>query len=117
MNSNDERCECGERMADHYRPVSEEWIPCAMLRVRRKTTDSMNCETCESTLNPVEAAMATDGHLICMGCVRARAKVATSGRGRCTCPKRLKRPTDIKRIGSRAWIACERCLGQIAQVS
>lgn len=53
----------------------------------------------------------------CLPCVKARAKVATVGRGRCTCPKHLKRPTDLKRIGSRSWIACNRCLGQIRQVS
>jgi hypothetical protein len=77
----------------------------------------MICIGCDSTLTPVEAAMATDGHLICMACVRARAKVATTGRGHCTCPKRLKRPTDVKQIGSRRWISCERCLGQIEQLS
>jgi len=76
------------------------------------------CQHCNSPLNPVIAAMAsTDGHLICMPCVKARVKVATSGRGRCTCPKRLKRPTDVKRIGSRTWISCERCLGTIEQLS
>lgn len=53
----------------------------------------------------------------CLACVKARARVATTGRGRCGCPKRLKRPTDVKRIGSRTWIACERCLGTIEQLS
>jgi hypothetical protein len=54
----------------------------------------------------------------CMPCVKARAHVATRGRGRCSCPKRLRRETGIKSNGlGRTWISCERCLGTVRQVS
>ena len=51
----------------------------------------------------------------CMPCVKARHRAAVTHR--CACPKRLKRPTEVKQIGSRRWIACERCLGTIEQLS
>lgn len=53
----------------------------------------------------------------CMDCVRSRAKVATSGRGRCTCPKKLQRPSEVHKMGSRRWITCGRCLGTIKQLN
>ena len=50
-----------------------------------------------------------------MAVVKARMQVATR-RGGCKCGK-LKDPTEIKRAGSRTWISCHRCLGQIKQLS
>lgn len=52
---------------------------------------------------------------VCMDCTRARAKTATS-RGGCKCGKK-KVPGEVKKVGSRSWIPCDRCLGQIAQLS
>lgn len=46
--------------------------------------------------------------------VRARHKAAVTHK--CSCGKK-KDPTEIKRIGSRSWINCYRCLGQIKQLS
>lgn len=54
---------------------------------------------------------------ICMGCVRARAKTATTGRGKCSCGSK-KIPGPEVSVGGRygrAWIPCERCLGSIRQ--
>ena len=51
----------------------------------------------------------------CMNCVRARA--ATVGaNGRCRCPKSKQRPRTVK-TRSRSWVACDRCLGTIRQIS
>lgn len=49
----------------------------------------------------------------CFPCVKARAKTVAN-HGRCTCPKKLKRPRPVS-TGIRSWIACDRCLGAIAQ--
>ena len=48
-----------------------------------------------------------------MAVVRARHRAAMDHR--CHCGK-LKDPTEVKRIYSRTWIACHRCLGQIKQL-
>jgi hypothetical protein len=51
--------------------------------------------------------------IICWGCVKARAKTATTGRGRCTCGRKA-----VIEIQTRPWLgrtetreACNRCLG------
>ncbi len=63
------------------------------------------CKGCESdTYNGV-----------CMDCTRARQKAATS-RGGCKCGGK-KVPSEVKQMGSRKWISCERCFGQISQLS
>ena len=49
-----------------------------------------------------------------MAVVMARHKAAISHTCKCG---RQRDPTDIKRIGSRTWISCHRCLGQIKQLS
>ncbi len=36
--------------------------------------------------------------------------------GKCGCGKK-KDPTEVRRVGSRSWISCFRCLGQIRQLS
>ncbi len=49
-----------------------------------------------------------------METVKARHRAALSHK--CSCRK-LKDPTEVMRIGSRRWISCHRCLGQIKQLS
>lgn len=72
-------------------------------------TSSAVCQGCGKELNPVEA-LHWD---ICFNCTKARHR---SVNGRCKCG-RMARPTKVLRIGSRSWIACHRCLGQIRQLS
>jgi hypothetical protein len=71
----------------------------------------MTCEACDKPLGVLEAMRWT----VCMECTVARARAVQ--KRRCVCTKRQQRPTDIKRVGSRSWISCERCLGQIKQLS
>lgn len=53
---------------------------------------------------------------VCMDCTRARAKSATT-RGGCKCGSK-KVPSTVKSNGlGRSWISCDRCLGQIKQLS
>lgn len=52
---------------------------------------------------------------ICFSCVKARHKACM--KRKCVCPKKLRRESKIKKTGSRSWISCERCLGQIKQLS
>lgn len=35
---------------------------------------------------------------------------------KCVCGN-LKDPSEVKRVGSRSFVSCERCLGQIKQLS
>lgn len=51
----------------------------------------------------------------CMACVRARHKAVVNG-GRCSCPKSMKKPRTVSN-GNRTWVACDRCLGSIKQLS
>lgn len=49
-----------------------------------------------------------------MATVKARHRAAMTHK--CGCGK-LKDPTEVKRVGSRSWISCHRCLGSIKQLS
>ena len=70
----------------------------------------MNCEGCGKELGAVEA-LSWD---VCLDCTKARHR-AVVGRG-CKCGRKA-RPTEVLRTGSRSWISCFRCLGQIRQLS
>ncbi len=49
-----------------------------------------------------------------MDVVKARHRAVMSHK--CGCGKK-RDPSEIKRVGSRTWISCFRCLGQIKQLS
>ena len=51
----------------------------------------------------------------CMDCVRARA-ASVAANGRCRCPKAKQQPRTVT-TRSRSWVACDRCLGSIRQIS
>ncbi len=70
----------------------------------------MNCTGCEKELNPVEA-LRWD---VCLDCTKARHRAVVAGGCKCG---RKARPTEVLRTGSRTWISCHRCLGQIKQLS
>lgn len=66
----------------------------------------MNCEGCNKLVIGLFG--------VCLECVKARHKAVL--KRKCVCGNQ-KKPTNIKRIGSRSWISCYRCLGQIKQLS
>lgn len=49
-----------------------------------------------------------------MATVKARHRAAMNGQCHCG---RLRDPGDMRRIASRSWIPCQRCLGTIKQLS
>lgn len=49
-----------------------------------------------------------------MTVVKARHRAALTHK--CSCGK-MKDPTEVKKVGSRTWISCHRCLGTIKQLS
>lgn len=51
---------------------------------------------------------------ISLDVVRARHRAAMTHR--CGCRSKAL-PSELKRVGSRSWISCNRCLGTIRQVS
>ena len=51
----------------------------------------------------------------CMACVRVRARAATTG-GRCRCGRDAI-PGATRKVYSRSWIPCDRCLGTIKQLT
>ena len=69
------------------------------------------CEGCQKPLGPMDG-----GYDVCMPCTVARQKAVTQWHGACHCGKQ-RRPSEIHKIGSRTWISCLRCLGQIKQLS
>jgi hypothetical protein len=71
-----------------------------------------SCEGCGKGLGAVEASRWG----VCMPCTQARAKTVAN-RGKCTCPKTLKRPRTASNGLGRTWMACDRCLGSIKQLS
>jgi hypothetical protein len=68
----------------------------------------VNCPVCQ-----VNSAY-WDG-TICMECVQVRARVA-SGNKRCPCRGRKQKPQTVE-TRSRSWVACDRCLGTIKQLT
>lgn len=75
------------------------------------TTETRPFGTCTGCLGPQDSPSYT----VCMECTKARCRTATT-RGGCKCGRKA-RPTEVKRVGSRTWISCHRCLGQIKQLS
>lgn len=69
----------------------------------------MTCEGCGLPLNAAFAALVavSDGHPVCMGCVRARHRAVVEGRCRCG---RQRREIEVKNE-YRWWMSCQRCLG------
>jgi len=70
----------------------------------------MNCTGCLKPLSPVEATMWE----VCLPCTRARHRAVLSHR--CSCG-RQRREAPESRIGSRRWVSCLRCLGQVRQIA
>ena len=75
----------------------------------------MDCEGCGKELNPIVIIMCGKGPMICLDCVRARAKTAQTHR--CTCGKKRRENPELHRSGSRMWHTCLRCLGTTRQLS
>jgi hypothetical protein len=80
-------------------------------------TAETRCFGCDEELNAMMLGMAaSDGYLICMPCIQARAKAGSNG-GRCVCPKAKKRPvykaSHWNNRVMREWHECARCLGTI----
>ena len=71
----------------------------------------MQCEACgEEFIN------LWDSHNICMDCVKARHRACVN-RGKCSCGKKRRVNPTIHQVGSRTWTSCDRCLGQVKQLS
>ena len=68
------------------------------------------CEGCGVQMMPYEFSR----WAVCMGCTKARHRAVVARK--CCCGNK-RRPTEVKSIGSRSWISCHRCLGQIKQLS
>ena len=76
---------------------------------------TITCEGCGCELNPVTILMCGKGPMVCLDCVKARAKAAFGGR--CTCGKKRNENPTLHKIGSRMWHTCDRCLGTTRQLS
>lgn len=68
------------------------------------------CEGCDRLLSPIEALHWS----VCFVCTKARHRAVLARR--CICGRRA-RPGPVDRIGSRSWVPCLRCLGQIRQLT
>jgi len=69
------------------------------------------CEGCGAEMGVVEAMRWG----VCLPCTMARAKAATTG-GKCKCGRK-RRPREASNGLGRRWLACDRCLGSIRQLS
>lgn len=77
-------------------------------------TNTPNCQACGTPVNAVEWALAAEDHYpIHLRCVDARRRAVA--RRKCVC--RTRKYAVRKQVGSRAWLSCNRCLGQIQQLS
>ncbi len=74
-------------------------------------TEAPRCQGCLEFLSPSDRAQ---GYAVCLDCTRARHRAVL--KRRCVCGRR-RRETEIKRVGSRSWVSCHRCLGQVRQLS
>jgi hypothetical protein len=77
--------------------------------------ETKRCEGCEQVLGTVEALLWS----VCLGCTKARHRAVIRG-GRCSCGPRKRRPREVSTGPvrfARRWIACDRCLGAVAQLN
>lgn len=85
----------------------------------------MNFGTCDGCNGPLDLLGAMGKYAVCMDCVKARHRTATTG-GACKCGRK-KRPGEVvktggyfvngTRRGGRSFIPCNRCLGNIKTLS
>jgi hypothetical protein len=68
-----------------------------------------HCDGCGKELGVFDALWT-----VCMECTRARHRACVSG-GKCTCGRKRVERTIVTRV--RSWIACDRCLGTVRQLS
>ena len=71
----------------------------------------MKCEGCLKELSVFDMCQ---GYSVCFECTKARHKAVL--KRHCVCGSK-KRESSIHKIGSRTWVSCLRCLGQIKQLS
>jgi len=76
----------------------------------------MSVKICEGCLEPLSNFDIIFKYSICLECVKTRHYTATKYQHRCHCGKK-KRESEEKRMASRRWISCERCLGCVRQIS
>lgn len=69
---------------------------------------------CEGCLEELDVFSVATGYGVCMECTEARHKAVLKHKCRCG---RKKRESEVKSNGSRKWISCLRCLGQVRQIS
>lgn len=79
-------------------------------------TPTMVCEGCGDDFINI-----FDRVPVCMDCVAARGKCATTWRNTCKCGRK-KNPGEVTTVrlgqtGERSWVPCKRCLGTIKQLS
>jgi hypothetical protein len=78
------------------------------------------CEGCLEPLNPVTVATCRSTSrphvLVCLPCVKARARTAC-GDHRCHCGKKRRENPELHKAGNRTWHTCFRCLGTTRQLS
>lgn len=70
--------------------------------------EKTRCEGCGTPLGAWEAHWR-----VCMDCTKARARAAFGGRCRCG----RKRRERLVGARFRSWVACDRCLGAVRNVS
>jgi len=71
----------------------------------------MKCEGCLKELSVLDSCRR---YGVCLDCTEARHNAVL--KRKCVCGNK-KRESEIHKIGSRTWISCLRCLGQIKQLS
>jgi hypothetical protein len=101
--SDSDHCKaCGAE--EHESPAY--YLPC------RK--DFIAEENCLGCLGKLSLGDRVQGYDVCFECTKARHNAVL--RRKCVCGVK-RRPSIVYRIGSRTWISCYRCLGQIKQLS
>lgn len=70
------------------------------------------CNGCTKELSEMDIIM---GWSVCMDCTKARHGAVLRG-NRCHCGKK-RRETEEKKMASRRWISCHRCLGVVLHIS
>lgn len=89
--------------------VSREY--CEDLYDRVQEAKKCSCDGCGAPMSMSEHAA---GWTVCLECTKARHRAVL--KRKCCCGRK-RRPTEVMRTGSRSWISCHRCLGQIKQLS
>lgn len=91
--------------AEYYKEIRASYM--------NQLSDTPKCHGCGEVISIVDQR---EGYSVCLDCTKAR-QAAVMAHGACKCAAKRNPDARIRIVGSRKWIACNRCLGTVRQLA